>query len=86
MAGKIRLGPKQRRAIIITAAVRLANSEGIGAVTFENVGRECEFPVAAETVRHYFSTRNNLWRAVMLDERASASVREILSGMALAAS
>lgn len=70
-----RLAPDNRRAVIVTAAIRIAETQGIWAVTHGSVAKRCVVPTAMRTVRHYFANRDELWRAV-LEETKSEKVRQ----------
>lgn len=61
----MRLEPDQRRAVIITAAVRIARDSGLHAVNHSTVATRCVVLTSKETVKHYFPTRGDLWRAVV---------------------
>ncbi len=74
MAGH-RLTKKVRRAIIITAAVDLANEKGLHYVTPARVAARCMVTTAAHTCRGYF-TLPQLWTAIITDKRASKKVKE----------
>ena len=65
-----RLEPEVRRAVIITAAITLANEHGLAAVTHDAVARSCSFKTTGRTVKHYFPRISELWKAVVDDGRA----------------
>lgn len=61
----MRLEPNQRRAVIITAAVRIAREGGLVAVTHSDVAKRCVTATSKATVKHYFVDRTALWVAVI---------------------
>lgn len=61
----MRLQPDSRRAVIITAAVRVARDKGLASVTHGSVATRCTVATSTHTVRHYFDTQVCLWRAVV---------------------
>ena len=73
---------KVRRAIIITAAVDLANEKGLHYVTPSRVAAQCMVVTSVSTCRGYF-TMPELWAAILSDKRASKKVKNdaILMGM-----
>lgn len=66
----MRLQPDQRRSVIITAAIRVAHSEGLPAVNHGSVAKRCTVKTSSHTVRHYFDTQADLWRAVVAADAA----------------
>ena len=76
------LTKKVRRAIIITAAVDLANKKGLHYVTPTRVAEMCMVVTSVSTCRGYF-TLPQLWAAILADKRASKKVKKdaILMGM-----
>jgi len=64
----MRLSSEQRRAVIVTSACRIATSRGLWAVTHGSVAARCTVPTSLNTVRHYFATKDDLWRAVLVEE------------------
>lgn len=61
----MRLKPEQRRAVIITAACRIARDAGLCAVTHGDVAKRCTMETSVATVKHYFVDRAALWSAVV---------------------
>lgn len=61
----MRLKPDTRRSVIITAAVREARDKGLVNVTHGSVAKRCVVVTSSHLVRHYFSTQEVLWRAVI---------------------
>lgn len=70
-----------RRSMIITAAVEVANADGLGAVTRHSVAARCD--VSARTVRQYFPRIIDLLTAVIGDDRTSRAVTRQGEGMGL---
>lgn len=70
-----KLPPDERKAVIITAAVEVANEKGIGELTFQNVAEACRMKTTVRTVCHYFKI-GELRQAVINDERANKMVRD----------
>lgn len=54
---------------MLDAAVRLATTCGVFNLTFENVGKECDPECSERTVRDYFPTKSDLFRAVVATDR-----------------
>lgn len=69
------LTKKVRRAIIITAAVDLANKKGLDYVTPARVAARCMVSTSVHTCRGYF-TLSELWTAIITDKRASEKVKK----------
>lgn len=72
----MRLPAENREAVIVTAAVEIANNRGLAAVTHDAVARECKVATTPRLVRHYFRKTTDLWRAAASDERAAQTVRD----------
>lgn len=70
-----------RRAMIVTAAVEVANDMGIANVTRHSVAVRAG--ISASTVRSYFPRLTDLLQAVMGDTRTSGAARRIGEGMGL---
>lgn len=62
-----RLTPTARRSLIVTAAIRFARAHGLVKVTHSAVAGHCVTQTSVDTVRHYFATKTDLWRAVLAD-------------------
>ena len=75
-----RFSPEERRAIVLTAAVTVANDRGLAAVTWDAVARACTVRTSVGTAREYFKTLTALWRAVAADTRANRAVRDEATG------
>lgn len=58
-----------RRTIILDAAIRVANRDGLLRVTWNAVADECETETTDRTVRAYFPRYQALWDAIAADER-----------------
>lgn len=50
----IKLQASERKALILNAAVTVANRDGLENVTFANVAGACEIATTPRTVQHYF--------------------------------
>jgi DNA-binding transcriptional regulator YbjK len=61
----MRLTPEQRRAVIVTSAVRVAKDVGLVNVTHSAVAKRCVTETSVHTVQHYFPIRASLWQAVV---------------------
>ena len=60
-----RLTGEARRAIIVQAGALLANNLGrIVSVTHDVVAERCEVETSISTVRRYYPTKTDLWRAI----------------------
>lgn len=70
----IRLSPEQRKTLIISTAVELANRDGLLAVTHASVAEAADISMAVRTVRKFF-LRDELLQAVAKDARACDAVR-----------
>lgn len=71
----IRLTRKQRKAIIIDAAVQIANKEGLATLTYIVIANQCSIRTSEWTVKHYFPTKAHLFSAVANNDKASKVVR-----------
>jgi len=65
----MKLPAKIRRNIILDAAIRVANRDGLLRVTWDAVAIECEPGTTGRTVRAYYQRYQNLWNAIAVDER-----------------
>ena len=63
----MRLQPDNRRAVIVSAAISIAKTEGLHRVTHGAVAGRCKIQTSTKTVRHYFATQVDLWRAVVIE-------------------
>lgn len=75
MTNATKLPPDQRSALILTAAVKVANDSGLAEVTFKTVAKACVMSTTPRTVQHYFKI-GDLRAAVVADPRASQEVRD----------
>ena len=64
----VRLDEEKRRGIIVTAARRIATESGFGAVTHGAVAKRCVVHTSQSSVRHYYKTKDELWRAAIGDD------------------
>ena len=67
----MKLPSPMRRAAILTAAIRLANTHGLEEVSYQTVSLKAN--VKPRTVRAYFHTRRALWVAVVADNRCTVN-------------
>lgn len=77
-----KLAPDERVAVIVSAAVNVANEKGLSEVTFDTVSAACVMKTKPRTVAHYFKI-GALRRAVVADERASDEVRDDATAMGI---
>ena len=61
-----KLTPDARRDVILTAACRIATERGIWAVAHGTVAKRCVIPTSTSTVKHYYPTKHDMWRAVLV--------------------
>ena len=61
----MRLPPESRRSVIITAALRVARDRGLVHVNHSTVAERCVTHTSPKTVKHYFSSRRDLWTGVV---------------------
>ncbi len=65
----MKLPATTRRALILDAAIRCANRDGLLRVNWNAVAVECEMETSDRTVRAYFPRYTSLWDAVVADKR-----------------
>lgn len=65
----MRLPATVRRQIILDAAIRVANRDGLLRTYWTNVAPECEVETSASTIRSYFPRLAELWDAISRDPR-----------------
>lgn len=65
----MKLPATTRQALILDAAIRCANRDGLLRVTWAAVAAECEIETSDRTVRAYFPRSTALWDAIAADER-----------------
>lgn len=71
-----KLTNEQRRAVIIAAGVRIVHDTGLWAVAHGTVAKRCAVPTSLATVKHYFGTKDDLWRAVVaVDKTGKARIQ-----------
>lgn len=71
-----KLTNEQRRAVIITAGLRIALDTGLWAVAHSTVAKRCVVPTSTATVKHYFPTKADLWRVVIAADQTGAARAE----------
>ena len=82
MKNATKLPPEQRKAIIMSAAVEVANKKGLSEVSFATVAAACKMSTTPRTVSHYFKI-GELREAVIADDRVTKEVREEAIAMGL---
>lgn len=70
-----RFSPRVRRAVILDAAVSLANEDGLLGVTFDSVADRCEIDTSKHTVRKYFGTLPGLYSEIIADDNCKPEVK-----------
>lgn len=69
-----KLTEEQRRAVIMTAAMRIVDDSGLWAVSHGTVAKRCTVPTSAATVRRLYPTKDDMWRAcIEADEGGEVS-------------
>lgn len=71
-----RFKPAVRRKIMLAAAVEIANTHGLLAVTFDSVADACKIKTSRHTVKHYFRTIPGLYSEVIAHKDCETSVAE----------
>ena len=71
-----KLTNEQRRAVIITAGLRIVKESGLWAVAHSTVAKRCVVPTSTATVKHYFPTKADLWRVVIAADQTGAARAE----------
>ena len=77
-----KLAREERSAVILSAAIKVANEQGLTEVTFKSVAAECVMNTKPRTVADYFKI-GELRRAVVADDRASDEVRSTAVAMGI---
>lgn len=72
----------QRRAVVLSAAVSVANRNGLSEVTFKTTAEACTMPTKARTVSSYFRI-GELRQAVISDSRSTNEVQAQAVAMGL---
>ena len=55
--------------MILDAAIRVANRDGLLRTTWNAVASECEMETSDRTVRAYFERYTTLWDSIIADDR-----------------
>lgn len=79
-----RLSHDQRRHLILAAAVEIANRNGLITASMSRVAQECSVRTSDATIRSYFRTKGELWRAIADHPKASRDVKRSAETMGLA--
>jgi len=77
---QIQLTAEQRRSVILDAGKSIAETDGLCTVRHAAVADKCEPSTSVATVRWYFRTNNELWRAIAeasADETVKADARRL---------
>lgn len=69
-----KLQPHERKAVILSAALKVANDKGLSEVTFKSIADACQFKTMPRTVAHYYKI-GEIRSAVASDSRASDDVK-----------
>lgn len=80
MTVQVQLTAEQRRGVIVDAGVALAVEHGLCNVRHLSVAEACSVPTSVATVRWYFRTNSELWKALAQacsDETVKAEARTI---------
>lgn len=83
MSDYTRLEADKRKALILSAAITVANNDGLGRVNFDSVSAACRVETSRHTVKHYFPTKAELVAAVIKDDRVTRRVLDTASAMGL---
>ena len=67
---------EQRRELLLSAAIKLANANGLFSFTLSNVCALCEVETTVRTARYVF-TIEELRKAVAEDDRTSKKVKRV---------
>lgn len=70
----LRFPKKIKTAMIVTAAIQIAEEEGLMYVTPASAAMRCMVPTSNQTVRTYF-TKMELYSAILTDDRCSEKVK-----------
>ncbi len=82
MNNATKLSVAQRAAVILTAAIKVANEKGLHEVTFKTVAKACLVTTTPRTVQHYYNI-GDLRAAVIADKRATQEVQDTAVAMGL---
>jgi DNA-binding transcriptional regulator YbjK len=71
-----KLTNEQRRAVIITAGLRIVADTGLWAIAHSTVAKRCVVPTSAATVKHYFPTKADLWAILIEADKTGKAATE----------
>jgi AcrR family transcriptional regulator len=78
---RVRLTASQRRTVILNAALRVANEDGLVNLSYAKVAKRCEVATKVSTIRYHYPQKITLWQAVMecdgLSDHVHETAREI---------
>lgn len=77
MARYTKLTGDERRSLIVTAAVDVANKEGLAEVTYEKVARRCAVQTSKHTVKHYFPLKSRLFERIIAHKNSNNQVKSM---------
>lgn len=77
-----KLAPEQREAVIVTAAVNVANEDGFSQISLKTVASKCKPKTSVRTVQSYY-TMDALRKIVLADTRTSQEARDEATGMGI---
>lgn len=60
-----KLTADERKAVILTAGLRVARDTGLWSVTHSSVAKRCVVPTSAPTVKAYYATKRDLWSSII---------------------
>ena len=80
----MKLDADSRKALIVTAAINLANkAEDIGVITWTSVADACSIATTERTARHHFQKVRNLLKQMSGDSRLCLKCRSQIEDMGL---
>ena len=77
-----RLNADHRRAMIVTAGVKLAAEVGLAEVDYSNLAKACPVDTSAATVRYHFKNYRSLWLAIAKQDRENLWGQAVALGVA----
>lgn len=78
----MRLRPEQRRSLIVSTGVRLANQYGLTQATPARISEACTKKTSQTTVRAYFN-QGELWTAIVGHREASDAIKKEAADLGL---
>jgi len=71
----MRLTPERRRAVIVTAALKLSKAQGICGWTRQDLADACDTPTSKETTKYHFKSLDNLRKLIAEHPNATSDIR-----------